>query len=104
MLPLYDDVENESLPIVNLLLIAANIVIFVWSCGLAHTIFSSFGPWALLLSLPSDAVLQQHAVIPINIVEHCHWPQLQTLFTAMFLHAGIWHLLGNMWFLWIFGD
>ena len=30
--------------------------------------------------------------------------QAFTMITAMFLHANIWHLLGNMWFLWIFGD
>jgi membrane associated rhomboid family serine protease len=29
---------------------------------------------------------------------------LATLITAMFLHGGWWHLLGNMWFLWLFGD
>ena len=31
-------------------------------------------------------------------------PTWVTLFTSMFLHAGIWHLLGNMWFLWMFGN
>ena len=31
-------------------------------------------------------------------------PSTLTLFTSMFLHAGVWHLLGNMWFLWMFGN
>ena len=31
-------------------------------------------------------------------------PQALTLFTSMFLHAGIWHIVGNMWFLWMFGN
>lgn len=30
--------------------------------------------------------------------------ELHTLFTSMFLHGGILHIVGNMWYLWIFGD
>ena len=38
-----------------------------------------------------------YAVVPAHI-------HLSTLFTSMFLHGGWLHLIGNMWFLWIFGD
>lgn len=31
-------------------------------------------------------------------------PQVSTAFTSMFLHAGFWHVFGNMWFLWMFGN
>jgi membrane associated rhomboid family serine protease len=31
-------------------------------------------------------------------------PPTATIFTSMFLHGGFWHLAGNMWFLWIFGN
>lgn len=31
-------------------------------------------------------------------------PTWETLFTSMFLHGSVWHLLGNMFFLWMFGD
>lgn len=43
-----------------------------------------------------DAIFRQFGFIPA----HYEWP---TLFTSMFLHSGFWHILGNMWFLWMFG-
>jgi len=44
----------------------------------------------------SQSVLGQYGFTPAE-------PRVTTLFTSMFLHAGILHLLGNMWFLWMFG-
>jgi membrane associated rhomboid family serine protease len=40
-------------------------------------------------------------MVPENILQGI---ELQTIFTSMFLHGGWAHLIGNMWFLWIFGD
>jgi len=48
-----------------------------------------------LASTP-DATFHQFGFTPA----HHEWP---TLFTSMFLHSGFWHILGNMWFLWMFG-
>ena len=42
-------------------------------------------------------IAQQFGLIPAT-------PHLATLFTHMFVHAGFWHLFGNMFFLWMFGD
>lgn len=47
-----------------------------------------------------DAFVKQWAVIPADIVAGRHWI---TLFTAMFMHGGWMHILGNMVFLWAFG-
>ncbi len=42
-------------------------------------------------------VFATHGFVPAQ-------PHAWNLFASMFLHAGIWHLLGNMWFLWMFGN
>ena len=47
-----------------------------------------------------DQFVQQWSVIPADIVAGRHWI---TIFTAMFMHAGFVHILGNMVFLWAFG-
>lgn len=95
MFPLKDLTPRRSLPIVTLLLIGVNIAVFVYQ-----------------LSLPpklGEAFLQTYALIPSKISlalagRHYTLEQaLLPLFTCMFLHGGFLHILGNMWFLWIFG-
>lgn len=44
-----------------------------------------------------DALFGQYGFVPAQ-------PHITTLFSSMFLHTGLWHLLGNMWFLWMFGN
>jgi len=82
MIPLRDDVPHRRFPIVNWLLIAANVAVFVlqWTRGLA---------------------MDQYAAIPASI---SHGRHLYTILTSMFMHGGILHILSNMWFLYIFGD
>jgi len=86
---------RRSLPVVTLVLIAVNIAVFVHQ-----------------LSLPPKAgevFLQAYALIPSKIslaLAGRHYTLQQAflpLFTCMFLHGGFLHILGNMWFLWIFG-
>ncbi len=79
----------------TLLLIIANIMVFI------HQI--SLPPAA------AEAFVRTYALTPHNIqlaLEGRHYSLAQALiplFTCMFLHAGFLHILGNMWFLWIFG-
>ncbi|MBI6546589.1 MAG: rhomboid family intramembrane serine protease [Cyanobacteria bacterium NC_groundwater_1444_Ag_S-0.65um_54_12] len=96
MLPLHDDVPSERLPFVNYLLILACLFAFVQE-----------------IRSPDLAVfLAQWAVVPKRLGTEFSefaagggWDQaLLTPLTAMFLHGGWLHLLGNMWFLFIFGD
>lgn len=89
MIPLYDTIRTRKFPIVNLALIAANILAFLYEwqlspSGLEHFVLD----WGLV-----PARLTGN---PIGT-----W---MTIFTAMFLHGGWFHLLSNMWFLYIFGD
>jgi membrane associated rhomboid family serine protease len=48
-----------------------------------------------------DAFIARYSLKPAEIV---HGHQLETLFTSMFMHAGLLHIAGNMLYLWIFGD
>lgn len=89
MLPLYDTVRTRKFPLINVLLIAANVLVFLYELRLGPSALESFiFTWGLVPArLTSDPT---HAWI--------------TIFTAMFLHGGWFHVLSNMWFLHIFGD
>lgn len=69
-------------PVVTVAIIAINVVVFV------------------LELMGGDAFVLQWSVIPANIVAGQHWV---TILTAMFMHAGWMHIIGNMVFLWAFG-
>lgn len=94
MLPLKDDQPRYSTPVVTWFLIAINLLIFLFEFQL---------PQRQLLAL-----FDQFALVPRNIpilLEHGYWAQaIIPFFSSMFLHQGWAHVLGNMWFLYIFGD
>ncbi len=89
MLPLYDTIRSHKFPFINVLLIAANVIAFLYEMQLGPSALERFiFAWGLVPAhLTSD---------PVN-----SWV---TIFTSMFLHGGWFHLLSNMWFLYIFGD
>jgi len=95
LIPLKDMTPRRSLPIITILLIVANIAVFI------HQI--SLPPAA------AEAFVRTYALTPSKVqlaLEGRHYSlgqALLPLFTCMFLHAGFLHILGNMWFLWIFG-
>jgi len=96
LFPLRDHNPRTRFPAVTLLLIAANVVTFLVELSL-----DAQGQRLLVL---------RGGAIPYEIV---NWvdigppdllPLPGSIFTSMFLHGGWMHLIGNMWFLWIFGD
>ncbi len=95
-IPLRDDNPRTRFPAVTLLLIAANVVAFLFELSL-----NARGQ--KLLTFEAGA-------IPYEIVRHVDLlpenllPVPGSIWTSMFLHGGWMHLIGNMWFLWIFGD
>ena len=91
MLPLWDANPNRRAPVMTVLLIVANLVVFAYEIWLMQT-------------KQMDPFVRQYALVPRHLV--AHWDdgsQWLTLLTHMFLHGGVAHVLGNCWFLWIFG-
>lgn len=83
MIPLRDYQPSHSTPVVTLGLILVNLGVFAYELTL--------DPFSL------NHLFFQYGLVPAHL-------SLPALFTSMFLHGGWLHLIGNMWFLWIFGD
>ncbi len=97
MLPLKDDQPRYSFPFVNSFLIALNILIFAYQWTLGPRAGERFA--MLYGEVPSHLFAFLHG--------STHYTPEQVVlpfFTSMFLHGGWMHVLGNMWFLYIFGD
>jgi membrane associated rhomboid family serine protease len=90
MFPIRDHNPSERIPYVTYALLAANIAIFL-----------SYWPF---LSGDARGLAAFWDVWAMRPVEVSQGIDLHTLLTSMFLHGGWMHLLGNMLFLWIFGD
>ena len=96
LFPLRDHNPRTRFPAVTLLLIAANVVAFLFELSL-----DARGQRLLLLrggAIPYE-IANWIDIGPANFL-----PLPGSIFTSMFLHGGWMHLIGNMWFLWIFGD
>ena len=98
-IPLKDLNPSRTYPFVNITLILANIVVFLYELGLEATMpHRAFD--ALVLSYS-----EVPARIPAFLAGHTSFEvAFLPLVTSMFLHAGWLHIAGNMLFLWIFGD
>jgi membrane associated rhomboid family serine protease len=83
MIPLRDSQPSHSAPVATVLLIVANAAAFFYELGL-------------------DPYTRNHLIAVYGLAPERMW--YPSLVTSMFLHGGWLHLIGNMWFLWIFGD
>jgi membrane associated rhomboid family serine protease len=88
MIPLYDSIPGRRFPVVNTALIVLNFAVF------------------LFYELPNKDAIGQASFFPCDITNACHlglpWPV--SWITSIFMHAGWFHILGNMLFLVIFGN
>ena len=95
MLPLRDNVPTRSTPVVTIGLIAANLAVWLWELSGTpwETDVVRNGFYACAVQGPCLGPAAAH-----------HLPWYEGAFSSMFLHAGWMHVLGNMLFLWIFGN
>ena len=99
MIPLRDANPTRRAPIVTLLLIAACFVVFAYELG----VLANSGEEGL------NAFFLQYGVVPRAVTAAFEQrdlasPAIVAIFTSMFLHGGWVHILGNMLYLWIFGN
>ncbi len=88
MIPVGDDRLHGAKPaIVNYLLLTANVLVFLYQVTMSPSAAQDF--------------VNRWGTTPVQILQGNQWI---TLLTSMFLHGGWLHLIGNMLFLWVFGD
>lgn len=115
MFPIRDDLQSHRFPIVNYLMIGVCILVYVLQKNDADGLVEEFGMVPALVSSPAATVVvsQRQAVrtpfgTQIVVVDReLPAPKLHpwtTLLSCIFLHGSFMHLLGNIWFLYIFGD
>jgi membrane associated rhomboid family serine protease len=97
MIPLRDDNPSQIRPIVTYLLIGLCVLVFIWQFMLGP----EGGQRAVYTLGVIPARLLGHGELDPSLVVVGPWT---TVFTSMFMHGGVMHLLGNMLYLWIFGD
>ena len=100
MIPLRDDQPSLSTPFINYFLIALNIVVYVFEPPLGAQGQGDFNALTYKLMVVPTREIALLSGTPIFSPGRALLPIL----TSMFMHASWWHVLGNMWFLWIFGD
>lgn len=83
MIPLRDSQPSYSTPVVTAGLIVVNVLVFLHQISLDDFSLHHF--------------IRTYAIVPARF-------EFSTLISSMFLHGGWLHLIGNMWFLWIYGD
>lgn len=96
MIPISDEpARRRSFPLVNLILIVANIAAFLYELSLGPALDSFLVAYGVVpAAIASGHALGPGAPSPIYV----------TLITSQFLHGGFLHIAGNMIFLWVFGD
>jgi len=99
MIPLKDDVPSSSVPFVTVGPIALNVLVFLYQASIGM----GGDPRA------AEAFIFEFGAVPCRITGACsvlgEFPHpIATIFTSMFMHGGLFHVAGNMLYLWIFGD
>ena len=94
MIPLRDDNPSHTTPVVTRTLIVLNVLAFLFELSLGSYLGYFVRGWGVVPERIAYAAMGREP-LPGAVL---------TLFSSMFLHGGWVHLIGNMWYLWIFGD
>ena len=95
MIPIRDINPSRNFPVVNVALIIISSLIWLYQWKLSGTsILTISGPISKF-----DVFIMEFGLVPSEVFQRPY-----TLLTHMFLHGGWLHVIGNMWFLWVFGD
>ena len=95
MIPIRDTVPCKNYPVVNTLIIGVNILVYLFQINLGPELNRFLYSYGLVPARYTDSALS--TLFSFS-------QQLSAPFTFMFLHGSVWHLLANMWSLYIFGD
>ena len=114
MIPIGDRLSARTTPYVNIAIIAVNFLAFFYELTLnSQSMFRGaseldlwFQDWGAVPACVTHSLGLNPNVSPRELAVYCPGGDrpLLTLFTSMFMHAGWLHILGNMLFLWVFGD
>lgn len=95
MIPIRDKTPSRTFPFVNVGLIIINVIVFLYEISLGQGMDTFVGAFGITPAKTVSLINNQ----PFNL------PALALpFFTSMFIHGGWLHIIGNMWYLWIFGD
>ncbi len=108
MFPISDDNPRVHFPLATMVIIGLNVVVWVFVQGLGdpRALAQSLCLYALV---PGELLGNVAPGTQIAVSENlaCQFdgePNPLSLFSSMFMHGGWFHIIGNMWFLWVFGD
>lgn len=89
MIPLRDENPTRIVPVITYVLILVNVVVFIFQT---------------MLGTEATNIAYRFALIPNRFMTDVSVGNILNIFTSMFMHAGVGHIVGNMLYLWIFGD
>ena len=95
MIPIRDTIPSKRFPVVTVSLIIVNVIIFMHEMSLGSEL---------------NRFISAYGMVPARFFQSGYgesysiFDRYYPFFTSIFLHGGWMHLIGNMWFLWIFGD
>lgn len=95
MIPIRDTARSDHFPLINVMIIALNGLVFSWQIAQGPHLREAIFLYGVVPARYSDPVLAPHFTA---------FQQILPFLTSLFLHGGFLHILGNMWFLYIFGD
>ena len=95
MIPIRDAIRSRTFPVINVVIIVLNVLAFLWQLSQGPQLKEALYLYGIVPFRYSDPELS---------TQFTRFQQYLPFLTSMFLHGGFLHIIGNMWFLYIFGD